>query len=255
MNDADKRTSKWFLMSKPWPVLSLLFLYILIVLAGQQWMKARDAFNVKGILIIYNALLVILSVYMLYEFVSAVVGTPNFNYFCQGVDSIEEHPNLMRHAIANWLFLISKIVEFLDTLFLIINKKSVSFLHAYHHISVCVLWWIVVKWHPGGTTYFGAILNCFVHGAMYSYYLLSALGPQYKKYLWWKKYLTSLQLLQFFMVFVYLINATTVADCSYPRWLLWLFIGYDISLIILFGNFYNQEYVKNNKKKTEMKSK
>ncbi len=63
----DKRTSKWFFMSTPWPVLSLLFLYTLIVLLGQRLMKTKEVFNVKRILIIYNALLVILSVYMLFE--------------------------------------------------------------------------------------------------------------------------------------------------------------------------------------------
>lgn len=29
---------------------------------------------------------------------------------------------------------------------------------------------------------------------MYSYYGLAALGPQYQKYLWWKRYLTRIQL-------------------------------------------------------------
>lgn len=29
---------------------------------------------------------------------------------------------------------------------------------------------------------------------MYSYYGLAAIGPHMQKYLWWKKYLTSLQL-------------------------------------------------------------
>jgi hypothetical protein len=57
------------------------------------------------------------------------------------------------------------------------------------------------------------------------------------------------------MVFVYVIHAMTVEGCSYPRWLLWIFIGYDISLLILFGNFYIQEYVKKSRKKADVKSK
>jgi hypothetical protein len=32
---------------------------------------------------------------------------------------------------------------------------------------------------------------------MYTYYALSALGPEFQKYLWWKKYITILQLAQF----------------------------------------------------------
>lgn len=41
---------------------------------------------------------------------------------------------------------------------------------------------------------FGAMINSFVHVIMYAYYAISALGPSYQKYLWWKKYLTRLQL-------------------------------------------------------------
>lgn len=37
-------------------------------------------------------------------------------------------------------------------------------------------------------------LNSVVHVVLYSYYLIAALGPKYKKYLWWKKYVTKIQL-------------------------------------------------------------
>ena len=33
-----------------------------------------------------------------------------------------------------------------------------------------------------------------VHSVMYLYYALAALGPWMRPYLWWKKYLTQLQL-------------------------------------------------------------
>jgi elongation of very long chain fatty acids protein 7 len=38
------------------------------------------------------------------------------------------------------------------------------------------------------------VLNSLVHVVMYSYYFMAALGPKMQKYLWWKKYLTSMQL-------------------------------------------------------------
>ena len=38
------------------------------------------------------------------------------------------------------------------------------------------------------------MLNSFIHTIMYSYYGLSALGPAVQKHLWWKKYLTQMQL-------------------------------------------------------------
>uniref|UniRef100_T1GJU9 Uncharacterized protein n=1 Tax=Megaselia scalaris TaxID=36166 RepID=T1GJU9_MEGSC len=46
----------------------------------------------------------------------------------------------------------------------------------------------------GHSTFFG-LLNTFVHIVMYTYYMFSAMGPQYQKYLWWKKYLTSFQMM------------------------------------------------------------
>ena len=47
---------------------------------------------------------------------------------------------------------------------------------------------------PGGMSTFQALVNSAVHVIMYSYYALAALGPAYQKYLWWKKYLTTIQL-------------------------------------------------------------
>lgn len=48
----------------------------------------------------------------------------------------------------------------------------------------------------GGMGTFHALLNCVVHVIMYTYYGLSAMGPNYQKYLWWKKYLTTIQLVR-----------------------------------------------------------
>ena len=45
----------------------------------------------------------------------------------------------------------------------------------------------------GHSTFFG-LLNTFVHIIMYAYYMLAAMGPSMQRYLWWKKYLTALQM-------------------------------------------------------------
>ena len=46
---------------------------------------------------------------------------------------------------------------------------------------------------PGGNSVGFALLNSATHVVTYIYYMLAALGPQMKKYLWWKQYLTTLQ--------------------------------------------------------------
>lgn len=46
----------------------------------------------------------------------------------------------------------------------------------------------------GGNATFPNLLNNFVHVCMYFYYMMSAMGPEYAKFLWWKKYMTELQI-------------------------------------------------------------
>nr|XP_024657401.1 elongation of very long chain fatty acids protein 4-like [Maylandia zebra] len=98
-----------------------------------------------------------------------------------------------------WRYFISKGIEYLDTVFFILRKKfnQVTFLHVYHHCSMFTLWWIGIKWVAGGQSFFGAHMNAMIHVLMYLYYSLASCGPKIQKYLWWKKYLTIIQMIQF----------------------------------------------------------
>lgn len=128
-----------------------------------------------------------------------------------------------------WWFYFSKCIEFCDSIFFVLRKKSsqLTFLHVYHHSTMFPLWWIGVKYVPSGSSWFfflhfvnlflnffhfwvivisksifwnvaflPAMTNSFIHVLMYSYYGLSTLGPNVTKYLWWKKYLTIIQLVR-----------------------------------------------------------
>ncbi len=46
------------------------------------------------------------------------------------------------------------------------------------------------------TAFFGATINSGIHVLMYGYYGLAAFGPKIQKYLWWKKYLTIIQMVK-----------------------------------------------------------
>lgn len=52
----------------------------------------------------------------------------------------------------------------------------------------------VLPFLAGGMGSFHAMVNAGVHVIMYFYYGLSAAGPRFQKYLWWKKYMTAIQL-------------------------------------------------------------
>lgn len=64
----DSRTGNWLLMSSPVPQTIIILAYIYFVMSlGPRIMENRKAFDLKGILIVYNFSVVALSLYMCYE--------------------------------------------------------------------------------------------------------------------------------------------------------------------------------------------
>ena len=90
------------------------------------------------------------------------------------------------------------------------------------------------------------MINSFVHVLMYSYYAISSLGPEYQKYLWWKRYLTRIQLIQFIVGMAHAANSI-ISGCPFPLWMQWALIAYGFSILTLFLNFYFQAYIKPSK--------
>ncbi|XP_015762273.1 PREDICTED: elongation of very long chain fatty acids protein 5-like [Acropora digitifera] len=83
---------------------------------------------------------------------------------------------------------------------------------------------------------------------MYAYYGLSAIGPQMRPYLWWKRYITRIQLIQFLILLIYMANALRM-NCfgGFPEAMTVYFTAaFTFVLAFLFGNFYIQAYLKKN---------
>lgn len=65
---ADTRTENWLLMSSPIPQTIIITAYIYFVTSlGPRIMENRKAFDLKGVLVVYNFSVVALSLYMCYE--------------------------------------------------------------------------------------------------------------------------------------------------------------------------------------------
>uniref|UniRef100_A0A8C8S5G9 Elongation of very long chain fatty acids protein n=1 Tax=Pelusios castaneus TaxID=367368 RepID=A0A8C8S5G9_9SAUR len=189
----DPRTESWFLVYSPFPVTLVFTLYLFIVALGPHLMRKWEPLRLKGLLTAYNLALVALSAYMFYE----VRKKDRLHLSTHLGGGGESFPCLSQQmARVCWWFFFSKVIELLDTVFFILRKKTeqVTFLHVYHHGTMLFNWWAGVKYVPGGQAFFIGMLNSFVHIFMYSYYGLASLGPQMQRYLWWKRYLTILQL-------------------------------------------------------------
>lgn len=240
---SDPRVKDWPLMQSYTPTIALTILYIFSVIVGKRVMANRDPIKFKYTLFFYNLGLIILNFHISATlFISAY--RAGYSLQCQSV-KYSYDVNEYNIACALWWFYISKLVEMMDTIFFVLRKKNnqISFLHVYHHASMFPLWFIGVKWVAGGQSFFGAMINSFIHVLMYSYYGLSALGPHMQKYLWWKRYLTILQLLQFFIGMVYGFQSLYLG-CDFPLWMQYTGLVYGVTIITLFFNFYIQAYIK-----------
>ncbi|KAM7118282.1 very long chain fatty acid elongase 4 isoform X2 [Ciconia boyciana] len=236
-----KRVDDWPLMQSPFPTLTISTIYLLTVWLGPKWMKTREPFQLRFLLVVYNFGMVLLNFFIFKElFLSS--RARGYSYVCQTVD-YSDNVYEVRIAAALWWYYVSKGIEYLDTVFFILRKKfnQISFLHVYHHFTMFTLWWIGIKWVAGGQAFFGAQMNAFIHVIMYMYYGLAACGPKFQKYLWWKRYLTILQLVQFHVTIGHTALSIYI-DCPFPKWMHWGVIFYAVTFILLFGNFYYRTY-------------
>ncbi|XP_069127245.1 very long chain fatty acid elongase 2-like isoform X2 [Argopecten irradians] len=227
----DPRTRHWFLLDdNPLHVWILTASYIAFVIIGPKVMKDRKPFDLKNFMIVYNFGLVFLSLYLLIEIVASGydIGYFKEDFWCCPYNQ-DTHKNPAEIRIANvfWWYFISKLLEFMDTVLMVLRKKNdqITFLHVYHHSSMLNIWWWVTTYLPGGQSWFSSSLNCSVHVVMYLYYALAAI-PSMRSKLWWKKYITKFQLIQFTLILYHTLQ-TTYTGCDYPMWgqylLTWFF--------------------------------
>ncbi|KGL85958.1 Elongation of very long chain fatty acids protein 4, partial [Charadrius vociferus] len=241
---SDPRTDPWPLVHSPLPVTLLFASYLFLVALGPFYMRQRNPLKLRGLLIAYNLAMMTLSSYMFYEVRRQdwLLVLDNYSYLCQPVDYSRSELG-MRMARVCWWFFFSKVIELLDTVFFILRKKQeqVTFLHVYHHGTMLFNWWSGVKYVPGGQAFFIGMLNSFVHIFMYGYYALASLGPKMHRYLWWKRYLTIMQLV---------INSMCsslqfrVSECPFPDGFNIAVFLYILSLIALFLHFYYRTYTR-----------
>ena len=69
------------------------------------------------------------------------------------------------------LFIYSKVPELVDTLFIVLRKKPLIFLHWYHHITVLLYCWHSFATEAPSGLYF-VTMNYGVHAIMYFYYAI-----------------------------------------------------------------------------------
>ena len=109
----------------------------------------------------------------------------------------------------SYMYYLSKYYELLDTFLQLLRGKHPPhyFLHAYHHGAVIIMSWMWIN-HQATMQFIGILFNTAVHVVMYYYFYLKSRGIEP----WWKKYVTTMQIVQFgtslvcFIWTMYLVN-------------------------------------------------
>jgi len=141
-----------------------------------------------GIMKWHNIALSIVSLAMGISFVLDLRVEGRFNSWhsmsCRNTD------NTGNYGIWTMVYLLSKIWEWADTYFLILQGREVISLHYFHHMTTFTMAALCHNFPVGGFSF----VNCFVHAIMYAYYS----NP--RPFRWARQLITSGQLLQFCLV-------------------------------------------------------
>jgi fatty acid elongase 3 len=225
--------------------------------ALQSFMKNREVPPLKWLLVLHNMFLFGASAFFAFfltvQVGAAIEARPDileeygfFNRVCS-ITPLEQR------GVFTWIYYCNhllKYYELIDTLFLVLKKKPVSFLHGYHHPATLVLTYGQIT-DAIGIQWAVIVLNLYVHTVMYFYYMCSALRIR----LPFKQSVTIFQILQFvidlYVVYTAAVKVILSQACSgsYRAAVHGVFIL--TSYLFLFVDFYNVTYSKKPKVKAK----
>lgn len=146
--------------------------YLLVLYVGQKLMSKREPFKLRVPLMLWNGGLALFS----------IIGFSRvFPEMYHSMTRFGFHHTICNNSFLNlrpayfwiYLFTLSKTPELGDTLFLVLKKQKLTFLHVYHHTSVVLFSWHCLSAGVAASRWF-CTMNYGVHSIMYSYYLLKA---------------------------------------------------------------------------------
>jgi elongation of very long chain fatty acids protein 6 len=160
-----------------WPLaIGISAAYLFAIFYGRHLMKQQEPFELRVPLAMWNAFLSVFSFIGMcrtMSYLAASILTKSLE------DTICSDPAVTwgNGPVGLWvmLFIFSKIPELVDTVFIVLRKKPLIFLHWYHHVSVLLFCWNCYAVTAASGLWFVA-MNYSVHSLMYGYYCVSGLG-------------------------------------------------------------------------------
>ncbi|KAI5290735.1 hypothetical protein KEM54_000607 [Ascosphaera aggregata] len=171
--------------------LMALMAYYAVIFIGREIMKTRGPFRLRKLFIAHNLALSIMSAGLLALFVEQLLPTIWRNGLA--FTFLDRRGGWTDNLVPlYYITYLTKYLELADTLFLVLKKKPLTFLHTYHHGATAFLVWTQLLGQTP-VSWVVITLNLSVHVVMYWYYTQCGRGIR----VWWKKYITVFQIAQF----------------------------------------------------------
>jgi len=216
--------------------------YLVSVYALREFMKDRKPMDLFYPRVLHNIILCLGSLAMFVGCVKEALAV----FQKGGVEPLlcDSKATALTDPMLFWvyMFYVSKFYEFIDTYIIILRKKPLIFLHVYHHFITAILVFVGL-YGDIPAQWLTLSLNTLVHVFMYFYYLVQSLGRD----VWWKKYITSMQIVQFVIDLVGIGMWWVYRDvwgykCTGTELSLFFAVAILSSFLILFMNFFAKTY-------------
>jgi elongation of very long chain fatty acids protein 6 len=236
--------SDWFFIHVG-EMMSLVYVACVAYIACLHFFTVRVAYDLKSLLACWSFSLAAFSAYGAMRTVpvlARMLEAHGLYYSVCGIENLTYGGEFyMRGTTGSWvsLFIFSKLPELIDTVFIVLRKKPLIFLHWYHHFTVLLYTWHSLAERTSNGLWFAA-MNYTVHAFMYAFYGFVALGFRPS---WFAKYVTMIQIAQ--MIVGMAISSYTLAsvpECK-TSWENGVgSVAMYASYLILFVQFYQETY-------------
>ncbi|KAI1303685.1 putative fatty acid elongation protein 3 [Halotydeus destructor] len=216
----------------------VLISYLVIIFSLKTLMANRKPFDLRRPLIAWNFALAVFSAYGSFRTMTELWSV----FKAEGIDGTICHEGHAFGVTGLWtlLFVMSKIPEMIDTVFITLRKRPLIFLHWYHHLETCFysIWAYTSPRFPVSRWFIS--VNYTVHAFMYTYYALSASGFRLPRKV--AMTITTAQVAQMFVGLYVVIRAFSL-ECYNHRPPLWGGLLTYTVYAIMFTNYFVRSYL------------
>ncbi|XP_016959843.1 elongation of very long chain fatty acids protein F [Drosophila biarmipes] len=235
----------------------ILTVYLLFVLKlGRDLMAKHEALELRGVLKVYNIGQVLFNTVMFLGGIHLIFVSRPYNLSCMTVLP-QDHELKSTERTLSYLYHLNKLLDLMDTIFFVLRKKprQITFLHVFHHVFMVITSHLLIRFYGyGGHVFLICMFNILVHMVMYGYYYASSQSRNVQESLWWKKYLTLGQLVQFLMMFLHCTYTLFQPNCSASRGVIYVISSASLFMFVMFSNFYVKTYIRPKQVKSKGKA-